>query len=100
MHRRRLLALGFLAFWHQHALAIDVTNDKELIAKLDTAATALDRLALLPKNSDWKFDFKNQTPTWTFAPGSVINMNAATFPAARKNGLTRKCVSLNDARRP
>ncbi|EMF12727.1 RmlC-like cupin, partial [Sphaerulina musiva SO2202] len=62
--------------------------------KLTTAATQLDRLALLPSNADWTFDFNLQKSTYNWAPGGVTNMNAATFPAAHGNGLTLATVNL------
>lgn len=39
------------------ASAVDVTRDPGLVAQLKVAATQLDRLALLPDDSDWTFDF-------------------------------------------
>ncbi|KAI9870606.1 MAG: hypothetical protein M1830_004051, partial [Pleopsidium flavum] len=54
--------------------ALDQTGNPELVAKLKTAATQLDRLNLLPDNSDWLFDF-NAQPSYTFSPGSVVNAN-------------------------
>lgn len=53
------------------------TVNPELVAKLKTAATQLDRLNLLPDNSDWVFDF-NAQPDYTFNPGSVVNANVST----------------------
>lgn len=72
--------------------AIDRTRSPELIAKLTTAASRLDRQALLHSNKDWLFDFNEQQPFYNFAPGGVTNMNAATFPAARGNGMTRQSL--------
>lgn len=83
MDLKLLLALLWLK-----ASAIDITNDPERVAKLTMAATQLDRLALLPSNADWTFDFTTQTYFYNWAPGGVTNMNAATFPATRGNGLT------------
>ena len=42
------------------ALAIDVDTNPSLVAKLRMANTALDRLNLLPDDSDWLFDFTKQ----------------------------------------
>ena len=68
--------------------AVDVTSNPDLIAKLITANSQLDRLALLPDHAkDWHFDFTAQK-NYDFAPGGVVNMNAATFPAAKGNGMT------------
>ena len=41
----------------QTTLAVDATRNPELVAKLKAAATQLDRLALLPHDTDWLFDF-------------------------------------------
>lgn len=75
------------------AAATDITADPELDGKLAMSATQLDRLALLPKNSDWVFDFTAQ-PSHSWKPGSVVNANAATFPAAVDNELTMALISL------
>lgn len=83
-----VIASILLGAFTQHALAVDETRDPELNAKLFTANTQLDRKVLLPSNSDWLFDFNEQQPYYTFAPGGVVNMNAATFPAAKGNGMT------------
>jgi Cupin len=73
--------------------AVDVTVNPALDASLKTAATQLDRLALLPSNSDWLFDFTAQ-PSYTYSPGSVVNADAATFPATVGNGMTMALLSL------
>jgi hypothetical protein len=73
--------------------AVDKTVNPSLDAALKTAATQLDRLALLPSNSDWTFDFTAQ-PGYTYSPGSVVNANAATFPAAVGNGMTMALLNL------
>ncbi|KAM3414110.1 Spherulin-1B [Cercospora zeina] len=86
---RLLLALLWLK-----ASAIDVTKDPEAVAKLTMAATQLDRLALLPNSADWTFDFTAQQFFYNWAPGGVTNMNAATFPATRGNGMTLAMVNL------
>lgn len=52
------LAAGLLAvIFAPSALAIDKTRDPALVAQLKAAATQLDRLALLPNDEDWLFDF-------------------------------------------
>lgn len=38
--------------------AVDQTRDPALDISLENAPTALDRLALLPNDSDWLFDFR------------------------------------------
>lgn len=81
--------LGFiiLAVIASVALAVDKDKDPALVAKLRAVNTNLDRLALLPKDEDWSFDFTKQV-NYTFSPGGVINANAATFPATVGLGLT------------
>jgi len=75
------------------ALAIDADVNPDLVAKLRMADTNLDRMALLPSNSDWLFDFTQQSK-YTFSPGGVVNANAATFPATIGNGLTMAMLNL------
>lgn len=70
--------------------AVDTTSDPALIAALITANSQLDRLALLPDDAKhWHFDFTAQK-NYNLAPGGVVNMNAATFPAAKGNRMTRE----------
>lgn len=69
------------------------TVNPELVAKLRMAATARDRANLLPSHEDWVFDFRKQKD-YTYSPGSVVNANVASFPAAVGNGLTIAMLSL------
>lgn len=95
MFRETAVAVSLmLAAFTQHAVAVDKTRDPDKIAKLATAASQLDRQALLPTDSDWFFDFNIQQPNYNFAPGGVVNMNAATFPAAKGNGMTLAMLNL------
>ncbi|KAK4926932.1 hypothetical protein LTR66_000885 [Elasticomyces elasticus] len=88
------ISLGLLvAAFASNVAAIDVTRDPAKVAALKNAASQLDRLALLPDDSDWLFDFTEQK-YYTFAPGGVINANAATFPAAVGNGQTMAILNL------
>ena len=100
VQRANLLGVALLTFVTLVA-AIDKTKSPELIARLTTAATQLDRQALLGSDKDWLFDFSEQQPFYNFSPGGVINMNAATFPAARGNGMTRQlllvCAPASDS---
>jgi len=48
--------------------AVDRTSNPKLVADLKSAATALDRQALLT-DKDWIFDFTKQEK-WTYSPGS------------------------------
>lgn len=75
------------------ALAIDVDSSPDLVAKLKMANTNLDRMNLLPKDSDWFFDFTKQDK-YTFSPGGVVNANAATFPATVGQGMTLAMLNL------
>ena len=89
MYHKITVATGLLvAAFTQHAIAVDQTRNPSLDANLVTAATQLDRLSLLSSDKDWLFDFTIQQPNYNFAPGGVVNMNAATFPAAKGNGMT------------
>jgi hypothetical protein len=76
-----ILAIVALVF------AVDKDVNPELTQKLRMANTNLDRMKLLPSNDDWFFDFTKQEK-YTFAPGGVINANAATFPATAGLGMT------------
>ena len=49
--------------------AVDKTSNPKLVADLKSAATALDRQALLSTDQDWTFDFTKQEK-WTYSPGS------------------------------
>ena len=69
------------------ALAVDTNVNPDLVQKLKMANTNLDRMKLLPQNSDWFFDF-TKSDKYTFSPGGVVNANAATFPATVGNGMT------------
>jgi hypothetical protein len=73
--------------------ATDKTTNPDLNAKLKLAATNLDRLSILSKPSDWFFKFDEQTK-YTFAPGSVVNANAATFPVLTGVGMTVAILNL------
>lgn len=93
-----LTASALVAAFTQRVSAIDKTVDPSLDSSIELAATQLDRYAQLPDNEAWKFDF-TKSEFYTFAPGGVVNMNAATFPAAKGNGLT--CMSeCEPARHP
>jgi hypothetical protein len=84
-----LLGLGLAAFAVVVSVvfAVDADKSPDLVAKLRMANTNLDRMKLLPDDSDWFFDFTKQDK-YTFSPGGVINANAATFPATVGQGMT------------
>ncbi|KAL9618781.1 MAG: hypothetical protein Q9160_006575 [Pyrenula sp. 1 TL-2023] len=90
-----LFGLGFVIFTvlASVALSIDVDRNPSLVSKLRMANTALDRLNLLPRDSDWLFDFTQQDK-YTFTPGGVVNANAATFPATVGHGMTMAMLNL------
>lgn len=73
--------------------AIDKTSNACVAISLANAATALDKLDLLPDDSSWVFDYSVQ-PTHSTWPGSAVNANATTFPAAVGNGLTMAWLTL------
>ncbi|KAF1810777.1 spherulin-1A [Eremomyces bilateralis CBS 781.70] len=73
--------------------AIDHVQDPQRMLQLNDATTALERLNILSSDRDWLFDFKAQS-TWTEDPGSVVNANAVTFPAAFGNGMTMALLTL------
>lgn len=82
--------LMLVAFTSQ---AVATSKNPGLVAQLKTATSQLDRNALLSKDEDWLFDFTAQD-FYTFAPGGVINANAASFPAAVGNGMTMAMLNL------
>jgi len=117
-----MLAISLLVLFTS-VMAIDITVNPALDAALFTAPTQLDRLKQLPSNSDWVFDFNvseqlfrelpletsrntdsseslltlhvaQAQPSYTYSPGSVINANAATFPATVGNGMTLAMLNL------
>ncbi|KAF2195207.1 spherulin-1A [Zopfia rhizophila CBS 207.26] len=71
-----------LAIFISHTLAIDKTVNPELNAKLKLVATNLDRHNVLAKDGGWEF------------PGSVVNANAATFPALTGVGMMLAMLNL------
>lgn len=88
MHPHTILATLLSLLLANPVSTVNVTSNPDLISKLITANSQLDRLALLPDDAkDWHFDFTVQK-NYNFAPGGVVNMNAATFPAAKGNGMT------------
>lgn len=87
------MTLSILQVFLASTLAIDKTLNPDLSSRLKLSTTNLDRLSLLPKNSDWTFNFSDQEK-YTFAPGSVVNANAATFPALTGLGMTIAMLNL------
>jgi oxalate decarboxylase/phosphoglucose isomerase-like protein (cupin superfamily) len=62
-------------------------------AKLKLAATNYDRHTILAKDSDWYYDFFNHTD-YDSEVGSVINADAATFPAVTGMGISYALLKL------
>ncbi|KAK8178311.1 spherulin-1A [Phyllosticta citribraziliensis] len=75
------------------ATAIDATLNATLVASAKLAATRLDRAALFTAPNSTVFDFTSH-PYHTFAPGGVVNANAATFPYVTGNGMTLAMLYL------
>ena len=73
--------------------AVDKDADPGLVIKLREANTALDRLGLLSDDRNWVYDF-TQDEKYTADPGSVVNANAATFPALTGTGMTMALLTL------
>ncbi|GAB7360929.1 hypothetical protein MBLNU230_g0913t1 [Neophaeotheca triangularis] len=92
MFRNLALATGLLALTNS-VVAVDQAVDAGLNTKLAGATSQLERMAMLDSDEDWIFDFTKQE-YYSFAPGGVVNMNAATFPAAVSNGLTLAMLNL------
>ncbi|KAJ7815646.1 RmlC-like cupin [Mycena olivaceomarginata] len=62
-------------------------DPKELVAELRDAPTAVDRVNLLPKDSQFVFDFFDPAAKATVGKGGkIVTANAATFPAVIDNG--------------
>jgi len=73
--------------------AVDKTINPIINAALKLAATNLDRYSTLKEDAAWRFDFRAQA-SYTFTPGSVVNANAATFPALTGIGMTIAMLNL------
>lgn len=87
------ILLAFIPLLCPITKAVDITRNLTLDTQLLTAPTDLDALNLISQSPDWVFDFTAQ-PSYTYSPGSVINANAATFPAAVRNGMTMAMLNL------
>ncbi|KAA8576888.1 hypothetical protein MFRU_014g00450 [Monilinia fructicola] len=88
------LALASLGILVARIHCIDVTINSILDAEVKIASTQLDKMNyLLNNNLSWLFDFTTQ-PHYTYAPGSVVNGDAATFPASTNYGMTIALINL------
>ncbi|EXJ85694.1 hypothetical protein A1O1_06062 [Capronia coronata CBS 617.96] len=72
--------------------AVDKTVDAQLVAKLKTAATMIDRLNLL-SDDQLLYNF-SANPMYSWKPGSVCNANAATWPLLSTFGVTVAQLNL------
>ena len=71
-----VLVVGYLS----SLVRSDQSTNPDLVAKLRSAGSQIDRLNLLPNDAtDWTFDF-NAQPGYTFKPASVVSANIASFP--------------------
>lgn len=73
-------------------LAVDKTSDPDLVAKLKSAATMLDRLNMLT-DEQLVYNFTSN-PKYSWHPGSVCNANAATWPVLSTVGVTVAQLNL------
>jgi oxalate decarboxylase/phosphoglucose isomerase-like protein (cupin superfamily) len=73
--------------------AMDIAKNPEIVARLKTANTYLDRMNLFPNNADWVYDFA-KNPLYSWNPGSVCNANTATFPVLTGLGMTLAMLNL------
>lgn len=88
------LALASLGILVASTHCVDVTVNSMLDAEVKVAPTQLDKMNnLLNKNLTWFFDFTTQ-PHYTYTPGSVVNGDAATFPASTSYGMTIAIINL------
>lgn len=91
---RVIALLGILvASFGLEVAAVDKDVNAEKDADLKNAPTFQDRMKLLPDDSDWVYDYTTN-PLYTWSPGSVVNANAATFPAAAGMGMTLALLNL------
>lgn len=74
------------------ARAVKAQNPN-LNAMLKMAATNYDRHTLLPKDSDWYYDFFTH-PDYNHTVGAVITADAATFPAVTGMGISYALLRL------
>lgn len=87
------LFLGLLAAGLHRVTAVDQVINAQLVDQTKLAATRLERLKLFPADNDTLFDFYSQ-PNFTWEPGSVVNMNTATFPYVTGNRMTLALLNL------
>lgn len=86
-------ALSLLSpFWLDPTAAMDnppiPAEGPDVVRRLITAATTLDREKILSTNESWLFDFNDFPETFNFAPGGVTTMKTATFPACKPHGMS------------
>ncbi|TCD69658.1 hypothetical protein EIP91_006675 [Steccherinum ochraceum] len=82
-----LFTIAAVAFSATLGVSGQAANPKaSTIAALRTAPTANDRLNILKSDSDFVFDFNNNTATKGGA-GQTVGANVANFPALTNQGL-------------
>lgn len=86
------LAVLLIGITPNVVLAVDKTSDPELVAKLKSAATMLDRLNML-SDEQLVYNFTSN-PKYSWHPGSVCNANAATWPVLSTVGVTVAQLNL------
>ena len=91
--RVSITARLFFYYLISTVLAVDQDANSDLVSRLRSANTLLDRLNLLSSDTDWVYDH-NTNPKWSFTPGSVTNANGATFPAMTGTGMTIAMLNL------
>jgi Cupin len=62
---------------------VDVPRDPELVARMKTIDTPLDRNAVFPNHYDF-----NTSTIYSWTPGSVRNASTPAFPALKSLGMT------------
>ncbi|KIW11585.1 hypothetical protein PV08_10886 [Exophiala spinifera] len=84
--------IGSLVGKPEVVVAVDTTSDPDLVAKLKSAATMLDRLDML-SDEQLVYNFSSN-PKYSWHPGSVSNANAATWPILSTVGVTVAQLNL------
>ncbi|EON63823.1 hypothetical protein W97_03051 [Coniosporium apollinis CBS 100218] len=92
LHAKSIIGLLVVSLFIPRSYAVDKTANPKLVADLRSAATVNDVNQLL-KQKDWTYDFTKHEH-YSFAPGGVINANAATFPAVTGYGMSMAILNL------
>jgi oxalate decarboxylase/phosphoglucose isomerase-like protein (cupin superfamily) len=62
-------------------------NNSELVSRLILAATQVERIQILDKNSDFVFDYLHEPPSTEGKGGYTVSGNRGTFPALTGSGI-------------